>query len=126
VPIEDLLVAQRLTRAPEKYKSPSPAARAAMQLQAAGKDVQAGQRMRFIYVYGRPDVWAWDRSDQFDPQRIDIRIYRKLLLRAAVDVFQPFGISLQDLTLILEGNAITFPLLVPALEMPDGKIGIYS
>jgi DNA polymerase II len=111
IPVEDLLVAQRLTRAPEKYKSPSPGARAAMQLQTAGKEVQAGQRVRFVYVYGWPDVWAWDRSDIFDPRQVDIRIYRKLLLRAAWDIFQPFGITVEDLNLRMEGNAATIPLL---------------
>ena len=84
---EDLTVSQRLTRAPEKYTSPSPSARAAFQLQAAGKEVQPGQRIRFLYIYGRPDVWAWDQPEPIDVKRIDIRIYRKLMLRAATDIF---------------------------------------
>jgi DNA polymerase-2 len=110
IPPEDLLVAQKLSRMLEKYASPSPAARAAIQIQAAGKIVQPGQRIRFLYVYGCPDVWAWDRPDPFDPRRMDVPIYRKLLLRAAADVFQPFGITLQDLTSILEGSARAEPL----------------
>ncbi len=125
IPIENLLVAQRLTRAPEKYKSPSPGARAALQLQAAGKEVSAGQRIRLVYIYGCPNVWAWDRLDTFDPRKIDVHIYRKLLLRAAADVFQPFGISFGELELMMEGNAVAVPLLVPNLEMASSKISLY-
>ncbi|MDR3572992.1 MAG: DNA polymerase domain-containing protein [Anaerolineaceae bacterium] len=121
VPAEELLVAQRLTRAPEKYKSPSPGARAALQLQAAGREIQAGQRIRFVHVYGCPDVWAWDRLDAFDPRTIDIRIYRKLLLRAAGDIFQPFGVSVEDLNLRMEGNAAALPLWPAALPSLRGS-----
>lgn len=106
VPPEDLLVAQRLTRAPQKYISPSPAARAARQLQAAGKDPQPGQRIRFIHCLGAPDVWAWDQPRAFDPRRIAVPVYRKLLLRAAADVFQPFGLDAQDLWLSVACNAL--------------------
>ena len=106
---EDLIVSQRLTRAPEKYASPSPSARAAFQLQAVGKEAQPGQRVRFLYVYGRPDVWAWDQPEPIDIKRIDIRIYRKLMLRAATDIFQPFGIDLHALLLLLEGNVKSVP-----------------
>jgi DNA polymerase-2 len=110
IPCEDLLVAQKLSRAPEKYTNPSAAARAALQLQAAGKVVQAGQRVRFLFIYGRPNVWAWDRREPIDVRRIDVRVYRKFMLRAAADIFQPFGISLDNLTLRLEGNATAVPL----------------
>jgi DNA polymerase-2 len=125
VPVEDLLVAQRLTRAPEKYKSPSPGARAALQLQAAGKDISPGQRIRFVYVYGCPNVWAWDRLNAFDPRQIDLRIYRKLLLRAAGDIFQPFGVTAEDLYLLIEGNAVAVPL-VPDLKMLVDKFVLIS
>lgn len=113
---EELLVTQRLTRILEKYKTPSPAARAAMQLHTAGSDPQPGQRIRFIHTYGKPDVWAWDRPQPFDVQLINIEIYRKLLLRAAADVFQPFGISPQNLALIIEDNIAKVPLF------PDKRI----
>ena len=42
VPLEYLVVTQKLSRAVEEYKTPSPAARAAMQLQAAGRNCCAG------------------------------------------------------------------------------------
>lgn len=110
VPPEDLLVAQRLTRAPEQYAAPSPAARAALQLQAAGKSPQPGQRVRFLYVLGGPGVWAWDRPEAFDPRGIDVPAYRRLLLRAAGDVFQPFGLDSQALQLRVECDAAVLPL----------------
>lgn len=110
VPPADLLAAQRLSRPPEKYASPSPAARAALQLRAAGKDPQAGQRVRFLYVYGKSRVWAWDRPEPCNARQIDLRVYRKLMLRAAADVFQPLGIGLPELALMIEGNWVQAPL----------------
>jgi DNA polymerase II len=101
---EELLVTQKLSRALEKYTHPSPAARAALQLQAAGKVVQPGQRVRFLYIRGQPDVWAWDLPEPADLRRIDTAVYRKLLLRAAENIFQPFGINAQDLASWVEEN----------------------
>jgi DNA polymerase-2 len=117
VPPEDLLVAQKLSRVLEKYTSPSPAARAAMQLRRAGKEVQPGQRVPFLYVRGAEKVWAWDRPEPFDSRRLDIDAYRKLLLRAAADIFQPFGITAQDLALRIDGNAAAVPLPFAAKKM---------
>jgi len=110
VPLEELLTAQRLSRVPEKYASLSPSARAALQLRAAGKEPSPGQRVRLLYVHGKPGVWAWDRPEPVDAKRIDLGMYRKLMLRAAADIFQPFGISLQELTLMVDDHVIQAPL----------------
>jgi DNA polymerase-2 len=115
VPLEDLLVAQRLSRPLEKYTTPSPAAQAALQLQAVGKGVQPGQRVRFWYVLGKPGVWAWELPNPFSPSRIDAARYRQLLLRAAESVFQPFGVSAQEIDLWMAGNITRVPL--PLMEV---------
>ena len=59
VGLEDLLVAHKLGREPEEYRANSAAARAGKQLQAAGRTIKPGQRVRFLYTLGRPGVWAW-------------------------------------------------------------------
>jgi DNA polymerase-2 len=110
VPLEDLLTAQRLSRVPEKYASLSPSARAALQLRADGKEPSPGQRVRLLYVYGKPGVWAWERPERVDARRIDLGAYRKLMLRAAADVFQPFGIGQRDLALLVDDRAAQAPL----------------
>lgn len=56
-------------------------------------------------------MWAWDQPAELDPRCIDLAIYHKLLLRAAADVFQPFGFDRQSLALLVEGEAIA--LLLP-------------
>ncbi|HYR24665.1 MAG TPA: DNA polymerase domain-containing protein, partial [Aquabacterium sp.] len=83
VPSEKLLVGQKLSRKLEEYKDPSPAARAAAQLAAAGKTSAAGQRIYFLWLRGQPDVHAWNQPVPLDPRRLDLARYRELTLRAA-------------------------------------------
>ncbi len=91
VPLPELLVTQKLSRTVEQYRSPSPAARAAAQLQAQGKTVRPGQPVRFLYTLGQPGVHAWDCPPPPPPERLDVARYRRLLLRAAETVLAPFG-----------------------------------
>jgi DNA polymerase-2 len=93
IPLEKLLVSHRLSKAIEAYQVATAAARAVTQIQAAGKSLQPGQSVRFIYTRGRPGVYAWDTPRQLDPQMIDLHRYHELLLRAASAVLQPMGIS---------------------------------
>ncbi len=91
MPPAQLLLAQRLTREIEDYRSPSPAARAARQLREVGKIVKPGQRVRFLYTLGAPGVRAWDLPAKPDPAALDLARYKELLLRAASEVLGPFG-----------------------------------
>jgi DNA polymerase II len=91
VAVEELIVTQRLSRAVEAYRSPSPAARAAAQLLAQGKTLRPGQSVRFVYVRGEAGVRAWDLGTPPAPGLVDVWMYRKLLLRAAEAVLDPFG-----------------------------------
>jgi len=93
VPLEELLVSQRLSRELSKYRDPSPAARAALQLQVVGKTVSPGQRVRFLLMRGQPGVHAWDLPEEPDPRRLDLAAYTRWLLRAAETVLQPLGID---------------------------------
>ncbi len=89
VPLEKLLVSQRLTREVGEYSSPSPAARAVKQLQATGRTVRPGQRVRFLFTLGKPGVYAWDVPDQPDPRSVDLPRYRTLFNRAVQTVLAP-------------------------------------
>jgi DNA polymerase II len=89
VPVEKLLVSQKLSRELGEYSSPSPAARAVRQLQAAGKAVRPGQRVRFLFTLGKPGVQAWDVPEQPDPRCVDIKRYQNLLERAVETVLEP-------------------------------------
>ncbi len=93
IPVQDLLVRQRLSREISHYRVPSPAARAAMQLEQAGKHLRPGQCVRFLHTLGKPGVWAWDRPEPFNPATLDLARYRTLLLRAAETVLAPFGMQ---------------------------------
>ena len=89
VPMEELIVRQKLSRDLDAYKSPSPAVRAALQLRAAGKDVAAGQSIRFMYTRGGSGVHAWELEEKLDSRRLDTRRYCTLLDRAVQTVLDP-------------------------------------
>lgn len=82
VPVEDLLITQRLSREVEAYKSPSPAARAARQWMDAGKSVAPGQVMKFVYTRGAPGVWAYG-CGALNTRPVDVGRYVQLVERAA-------------------------------------------
>jgi DNA polymerase-2 len=89
VPVEKLLVSQKLSRELGEYSSPSQAARAVRQLQAAGKVVRPGQRVRFLFTLGKPGVRAWDVPERPDPRSVDVKRYQTLLRRAVETVLAP-------------------------------------
>jgi DNA polymerase-2 len=114
IPLEQLLAAQKLSRALDEYRTPSPAARAATQLAAVGKHLRAGQRVRFLYTLGEPGVHAWDLPTPPDRRSLDLARYQELLIRAVGAVMQPFGIQEDELRLRARGSTpnVTFwPLL---------------
>jgi DNA polymerase elongation subunit (family B) len=93
IAIEELLITQTLSRELNEYKVLSPAARAAHQLQAVGKNIQLGQRIQFIYTRTKQGVRAWDLPESFNPSWIDIARYKELLFRAVHEVLQPLGVT---------------------------------
>ena len=111
VALEDLLTAQRLSRDLEAYTTPSAAARAARQLKNAGKTIQPGQRVSFLYMRGQPDVHAWDLPNPPDPERINRKYYQELLLRAAETVLKPFGLDMEKLRSLCESIPAVQPML---------------
>jgi DNA polymerase-2 len=82
IPTGDLAISKKLSRELKKYRVPSQAARAAMQLAQAGKHVSAGQRVKFILTRGGSGVCALGLEENFDKRRIDIEKYMRLITRA--------------------------------------------
>lgn len=102
VEVEKLLISQKLSRALDVYRVPSPPAVAARQLKEAGKTLQPGQRVRFLYTHGWPGVQAWDLPKHPDPRSVDRPRYRELMLRAAQTILEPVGVQ----ALSVDGEAI--------------------
>lgn len=105
VPLQDLLVSQKLSRPLGEYRVPSPAARAAAQLADIGKELTPGQYVRFLYTLGDPGVYAWDLPERPDPGRVDTGYYAELLLRAAHSVLEPLDVKEQTLRWWMFSNA---------------------
>jgi DNA polymerase-2 len=94
LPMEEYLVSLKLSRTLEEYKAPNtPTAAALAQLEAVGKSLRPGQRMRFLLTLGNPGVHAWDLPEKLDTQRLDVERYKVLFLRAAFTLMQPLGFS---------------------------------
>ena len=96
VPLEKLLAAQKLSRELSEYSTPSPAARAVQQMQAAGKSVRPGQRVRFLFTLGEPGVYAWDVPAPPDPRCLDVKRYQTLFERAVQTVLDPIRESVRN------------------------------
>jgi len=89
VPHEELIVRQKLSRALDGYKSPSPAARAALQLQAIGREIAPGQSVQFLFTRGGSGVQAWELGEALVPGSVDTKRYCALLDRAIRTVLDP-------------------------------------
>lgn len=105
VPLDEMVVAQRLSREMDLYVVPSPAARAAMQLREIGKLLGPGQKARFLLVRGEPGVHAWDLPNRPDPRSINTAAYKVLFLRAVRTILQPFSIQPEEVEDILTRSA---------------------
>jgi DNA polymerase-2 len=98
VKLDDLVVTARISHDLEAYKSPTPAVRAAkLLLQKTGQRIQPGQKMRYIYTFGNPDVCPWEGSGSLTGIQVDKEKYIELMARAATSVFYPFGIDSEEL-----------------------------
>ncbi|MCP5097102.1 MAG: hypothetical protein GY943_16255 [Chloroflexi bacterium] len=93
IPTESLLVSQILSRAVEEYRVPSPAARAARQLQTLGRPRFPGQRIQFVFTRSPDGVYAWGLPEALDRKSVDVERYVTLALRAITAVLQPFNID---------------------------------
>ena len=122
VPVGELIINQKLSRELEEYRVPSPPARAAAQLQALGKTLRAGQKVRFLYTRGEPGVYAWDLPQPPDPSTLDLAYYREMLLRAALSVLEPFGVDRTMLDERLNGYTQT----IASGLFTSGGAGIYA
>ncbi|MCB0120584.1 MAG: hypothetical protein KDD72_16225, partial [Anaerolineales bacterium] len=71
VPLDELVIRQRLSRTIEAYKTPSPAARAARQLRAQGRQFAPGQSLEFLFARNATGVHAWELEETLDSGRLD-------------------------------------------------------
>jgi hypothetical protein len=113
-------VAQKLSRAVSEYRSPSPVARAAAQLEKEGRVLRPGQMIRFVYLLGGAGVHAWDLQSPPDPARLDFERYSTLLLRAAATILQPFGM---DEALLRQ--RVFYPYVLPVQSPFSGAVQLH-
>ena len=121
IPLEALLVTQKLSRALDEFRTLSPVARAVAQLAAAGVETSPGERVRFLYTRGEPGVHAWNLPNPPDPASPDVSRYAELLLRAAGTVLGPFGVREALLRQWLFENAA---YSAPPGALPPGKAAL--
>jgi len=112
IPLEELIVRQTLSRELDEYRAPSPAARAAMQLKAIGRNLRPGQSVRLLHMRGEPNVRAWDLPEAPNPAEIDVTRYRKLLLEAVETILEP-----------IQESKMIFPYQIP-LHPCEGPLAL--
>ncbi len=119
IPLSELLVTQKVSRSLNEYRTPSPAARAAAQLERIGKSTRPGQHVRFLFMLGKPGVWAWDLPDQPDPRSVDMARYEVLLIRSVSTILQPMGITEMHIKewVVLSGGYSSTPWQIPASKL---------
>jgi DNA polymerase-2 len=118
VELPQLLVRQRLGRKLSAYRTPSPAARAVLQLKTAGKEMRPGQRVPFLYTLGKPGVFAWDLPRKPNPRAVDVAHYQQLLLRAAGILLESWGWDEKRLAKKVFSDASQPRLPVPPTQHP--------
>jgi DNA polymerase-2 len=89
VPLDELIIRQKMSRTLNGYKSPTPAVRAALQLQSIGRQTAPGQSVEFLFTRGGSGVHAWELDEALDRRRLDTKRYFKLLDRAIRTVLDP-------------------------------------
>jgi DNA polymerase-2 len=104
IPLEDLVLRQRLSRELIAYRTPSLCARAAKQLLDIGKEPRTGQSIRFLFTRGESGVHAWDLPTSLLPKEIDVSKYLILLHRGVNAVLQQIAMQ------------YTMPLVPPSFE----------
>ncbi|HEX6303342.1 MAG TPA: DNA polymerase domain-containing protein [Anaerolineales bacterium] len=115
VRLADLVVTQKLTKAPDDYRVQTATVRAAKQLHAAGKPARIADYVRYLYVRGEGRVRAWDLLEPPDPKTLDLPRYEALLLRAAHMILQMLDVTegmLRDWVLGAEDMPVQLQLLV--------------
>jgi DNA polymerase-2 len=93
VDVGGLVVNGKVSYALEAYKAATPSVRAARQMQDAGMTIKPGQRVRFVYTKGQPDVFPWELGGKLDRGQINKAKYVELLAKAGAAVLLPFGID---------------------------------
>ena len=126
--LDELVIAQTLSREPDAYSVLSPLANAARQLQVQGRTVKMGQRIRFIYIGPGPGVQAWDLAGSFDVRKLDILRYRELVFRAVHEIVQPLGVTEKTLRdwLFSKAGYITQPGLLASADSTRLEIPLFN
>ncbi|MCL5428504.1 MAG: hypothetical protein M1347_01710 [Chloroflexi bacterium] len=93
IPLEKLVVSLNISKPPEDYKVRSSGAVSGLQLKAEGKQIGAGQMVKYVYVKGYPRVHAWDSKEKLTYNRLDVNRYCELVIRMASMMLGPFGVT---------------------------------
>ncbi len=103
VPVRELVIANRLSRALHDYKVRTINLRVAQQLTSAGAVLNPGERLRYLLVPGPEKGIPWEWIDCEVPY--DRQAYIELLLRAIESVLMPVGVDRKMLDTWLLANA---------------------
>jgi len=107
IPPDRLVVHQTVSRNLNEYRASTPSAAALGQLEEAGKSLRPGQSIGFLFTLGKPGVRPWDLPGPADPRLVDVKRYRRLLMRAVNHVLEPV-MEMEDPLRAIEASQLSF------------------
>jgi DNA polymerase-2 len=102
VPLEELVIRQRLSRKPEEFVVRTVAARVTRELVQSGVDLAPGESLRFVLVPGPEKARAWELVEGEIPY--DRGAYTELMLRAVESVLAAVDLGRETVERWLLGN----------------------
>jgi DNA polymerase elongation subunit (family B) len=103
VPLDQLVMRQRLSRKPEEFVVRTVAAHVARELVQGGVDLAPGEPLRFVLIPGPEKARAWELIEGDVPY--DRQAYTELMLRAVGSVLAAVDVDRQMVDRWLLGNA---------------------
>lgn len=108
VPIKDLVIEKYLSKMPNEYANSIPQAIAARHLVKEGKEIHAGQSIRYMLVNNKsriPENRALPAELADESTRFDSEKYVEFLLSSAMNLLLPLGYDLKRLKELLISNS---------------------
>jgi len=107
VPINSLVITRRLSKSPWEYRNRIAQALVAWKVKKMGIELMPGMELSFVMTENGPSTLDFINAP------LDLRFYRKLLLRASHSILEPFHWNPQSIEFEVQRHSLLSPFLIP-------------